>query len=75
MKTYADGLRDAARLLVSTAQDYERLQKQKEQEALKASSIFSNDKTVLLRVAGSYEEKARLMRGQAQQILELEKQQ
>ncbi len=71
--SYAQGLRDAARLLVSTAEDYELMHKQKESELNKDVFMFPQQRATAQRLSAYMQEKAVLLRAQAQHILDLEK--
>lgn len=71
--SYAQGLRDAARLLVSTAEDYEQMHGLKEQELRKDTFMFPQQRATAQRLSAYMQEKAILLRAQAQQILDLEK--
>ncbi len=74
-KTYGDGLRDAARLLISTAQDYEQMQERSEDVLRSSRLVLPGERTTAIRTAAICQEKAALLRGQAQHILYLEKNQ
>lgn len=72
MKTYNDGLRAAARLLICTAEDFEqcakRLDIQIRNDQYKFDAWRAND----VRSAAILTEKATVLRGQSQQILQLQ---
>lgn len=71
--TYADGLRAAARLLLSTANDLQLLVSADEKRFELVFKLSADQLKSLVYVCAMREEKIKLLRDQAQAILNLEK--